>query len=381
MTRRLPSAPPQLPGLDYVRPLGSGGFADVFLYQQDMPRRAVAVKVLPAGERDPDLLRMFNAEADVLAHLSAHPAIVTVYQAGISADGRPYIVMEYCPGSLAQRYRIERMPVDEVMAVAVRLAGALESAHRAGLIHRDIKPSNILVTSFGSAVLADFGISASLQRSAASDVLAMSIPWSAPEVVAEHSGGTIASEVWSLGATVYSLLAGHSPFERREKDQNTRELMRRRIARATFVPIARPDVPDALQQVLATAMTRDPDRRYASAREFGEAVREVQRAAGIAPTPLEVPTEEWMPASDAIDFTDVSARGPARSRVAEGRRRSMPEVTARRTPSADEDATGLSASSPRALWSPRVIALSIVGALVAAGGLLAAGAALWTVIR
>jgi serine/threonine protein kinase len=381
MTRRLPSAPPQLPGLDYVRPLGSGGFADVFLYQQDMPRRAVAVKVLPAGERDPDLLRMFNAEADVLAHLSAHPAIVTVYQAGISADGRPYIVMEYCPGSLAQRYRIERMPVDEVMAVAVRLAGALESAHRAGLIHRDIKPSNILVTSFGSAVLADFGISASLQRSAASDVLAMSIPWSAPEVVAEHSGGTIASEVWSLGATVYSLLAGHSPFERREKDQNTRELMRRRIARATFVPIARPDVPDALQQVLATAMTRDPDRRYASAREFGEAVRDVQRAAGIAPTPLEVPTEEWMPASDAIDFTDVSARGPARSRVAEGRRRSMPEATARRTPSADEDATGLSASSPRALWSPRLIALSIVGALVAAGGLLAAGAALWTVIR
>ena len=100
MTRRLPSAPPLLPGLDYVRPLGSGGFADVFLYQQDMPRRQVAVKVLPIGERDPDLLRMFNAEADVLAHLSAHPAIVTVYQAGISADGRPYIVMEFCPGSL-----------------------------------------------------------------------------------------------------------------------------------------------------------------------------------------------------------------------------------------------------------------------------------------
>ncbi len=380
MTRRLPSAPPQLPGLDYVRPLGSGGFADVFLYQQDMPRRAVAVKVLPAGERDPDLLRMFNAEADVLAHLSAHPAIVTVYQAGISADGRPYIVMEYCPGSLAQRYRIERMPVDEVMAVAVRLAGALESAHRAGLIHRDIKPSNILVTSFGSAVLADFGISSSLQRSAASDVLAMSIPWSAPEVVAEHSGGTIASEVWSLGATVYSLLAGHSPFERREKEQNTRELMRRRIARATFVPIPRPDVPDALQQVLATAMTRDPDRRYASASAFGEAIRDVQRSVGLAPTPLEVPTQEWMPASDAVDFPDVSARGPARSRVAEGRRRVPTDAVARRTPSAEDDATGLSASEPRRLWSPRVIVLSVVGAIVAVGGLLAAGAALWTVI-
>lgn len=379
MTRRLPSAPPQLPGLDYVRPLGSGGFADVFLYQQDMPRRAVAVKVLPAGERDPDLLRMFNAEADVLAHLSAHPAIVTVYQAGISADGRPYIVMEYCPGSLAQRYRIERMPVDEVMGIAVRLSGALESAHRAGLIHRDIKPSNILVTSFGSAVLADFGISSSLQRSSASDVLAMSVPWSAPEVVAEHSGGTIASEVWSLGATVYSLLAGHSPFERREKEQNTRELMRRRIARATFVPIPRPDVPDALQQVLATAMTRDPDRRYASARELGEAIQDVQRVVGVAPTPLEVPTEEWMPASDAVDFTDVSARGPARSRVAEGRR--VPAAaTWRRTPSGEHDTTGLSASPARAI-SPRTIALSILGALVAVGGLIAAGAAVWAVFR
>ncbi|GAA1644755.1 serine/threonine-protein kinase [Microbacterium flavum] len=321
MTRRLPSAPPLLPGLDYVRPLGSGGFADVFLYQQDMPRRQVAVKVLPIGERDPDMLRMFNAEADVLAHLSAHPSIVTVYQAGISADGRPFIVMEYCPGSLAQRYRIERVPVEEVMAIAVRLAGALESAHRAGLIHRDIKPSNILITTFGSAVLADFGISSTLVRSGDDEVLAMSIPWSAPEVVAEQTGGTIASEVWGLGATVYSLLAGHSPFERREKGQNTRDLMRRRIARGTFVPIARDDVPDALQQVLATAMARDPARRYRSAAEFGEAVREVQRGAGLAPTPLEVPADEWMPASVPIDFADAAPRGPVRSRVASESRR------------------------------------------------------------
>lgn len=340
MTRRLPSAPPLLPGLDYVRPLGSGGFADVFLYQQDMPRRQVAVKVLPADEHDPDLLRMFNAEADVLAHLSAHPAIVTVYQAGISADGRPYIVMEYCPGSLSQRYRIERMPVDEVMAIAVRLAGALESAHRAGLIHRDIKPSNILITSFGSAVLADFGISSSLIRSTDAEVLAMSIPWSAPEVVAEQTGGTIASEVWGLGATVYSLLAGHSPFERRERGQNTRELMRRRIARATFVPVPRPDVPDALQQVLATAMARDPDQRYRSAEEFGNAVRAVQVSEQIAPTPLEVPATEWVPAREAIDFSDGSARGPVRSRVAaEGRRSGVPSEATMRRRDEDTDVT------------------------------------------
>jgi len=364
MTRRLPSAPPLLPGLVYVRPLGSGGFADVFLYQQDMPRRAVAVKVLPAGERDPELLRMFNAEADVLAQLSAHPAIVTVYQAGISADGRPYIVMEYCPDSLAQRYRIERMPVEEVLPIAVRLAGALESAHQAGLIHRDIKPSNILITSFGAAVLADFGISSSLLRAADAEVLAMSIPWSAPEVVAEHTGGTVASEIWSLGATVYSLLAGHSPFERREKGQNTRELMRRRIARATFVPIPREDVPDGLQQVLATAMTREPDRRYTSAREFGEAIREVQREAGMAPTPLEVPAAGWRPTGEGVDFSDASARGPARSRVATATRRpALEETTIRRR---DEDTDVTTEPTRRGLVWPWIVAGVGVAAATAA---------------
>ena len=370
MTRRLPSAPPLLPGLDYVRPLGSGGFADVFLYQQDMPRRQVAVKVLPADEHDPELLRMFNAEADVLAHLSAHPSIVTVYQAGISADGRPYIVMEFCPDSLSQRYRIERMPVAEVMTVAVRLAGALESAHLAGLIHRDVKPSNILVTSFGQAVLADFGISSSLARTSASDVLAMSIPWSAPEVVTEHTGGTIASEVWSLGATVYSLLAGHSPFERREKGQNTRELMRRRIERATFVPISRTDVPDALQQVLATAMTRDPDRRYRSAREFGEAVRAVQQAEGLAPTPLEVPAAEWMPTVGGVDFSESSARGPVRSHVVhEGRRAVAPaQETVRRRRDEDTDVTTEPPQRRTWVW----VLVSVVVAVAAAGAAVAA---------
>ncbi|GAA1943859.1 serine/threonine-protein kinase [Microbacterium deminutum] len=315
MTTRLPSAPPILPGLAYIRPLGSGGFADVFLYEQDMPRRNVAVKVMPSDVRDPDLRRMFNAEADVLAHLSAHPAIVTVYQAGISADGRPYIVMEYCPGSLAQRYRIERIPVEEVLTVGVRMASALESAHRAGLVHRDVKPSNILITTFGTPVLADFGISSSLARATADEVLAMSIPWSAPEVIAEETAGTISSEVWSLGATVYSLLAGRSPFERRDRGQNTKEQLRRRIARASYTAIPRTDVPESLQTVLATAMSRDPSRRWASAREFAEALQRVQTELGLAATPVEIPDDEWSAASGAVDFGDTALRGPTRSRV------------------------------------------------------------------
>jgi serine/threonine protein kinase len=367
---RLPSAPPILPGLAYIRPLGSGGFADVFLYEQDMPRRNVAVKVMPSDVRDPELRRMFNAEADVLAHLSAHPAIVTVYQAGISADGRPYIVMEYCPGSLAQRYRIERIPVDEVLAIGVRMAGALESAHRAGLVHRDVKPSNILITTFGTPVLADFGISSSLIQKSTDEVLAMSIPWSAPEVIAEQTSGSISSEVWSLGATVYSLLAGHSPFERRERGQNSKELLRRRIARATYTEIARADVPASLQAVLATAMSRDPAKRQASARAFAEALRDVQAELSISPTPLEIPADEWSPAPDAVDFSDSALRGPARSQLERDSTRKRRASTGVSALARDEDTDFAAPAAGRRSPLPWILGAA-AGAVVAVGAVLA----------
>lgn len=371
MVARLPSAPPILPGLSYIRPLGSGGFADVFLYEQDMPRRDVAVKVLPSDVRDAEMRRMFNAEADVLAHLSAHPSIVTVYQAGISADGRPYIVMEFCPGSLAQRYRIERMPVDEVLTVGVKMASALESAHRAGLVHRDVKPSNILVTTFGAPVLADFGISSSLTRRTADEVLAMSIPWSAPEVIAEQTAGTVASEVWSLGATVYSLLAGHSPFERRDRGQNTKEQLRRRIARASYADITRADVPASLQVVLARSMSRDPSQRYASARDFAEALRAVQGERGLSPTPLEIAVDGWAPASGPVDFTDSELRGPARSRIErEDTRKARPGAGVAGL-ARDEDTALSTPERPRRRPTGVVVSTAVV-VVVALGGVLAA---------
>jgi serine/threonine protein kinase len=370
VAKRLPSAPPILPGLTYVRPLGSGGFADVFLYEQDMPRRNVAVKVLPSDVSDADLLRMFNSEADVLAHLSAHPSIVTVYQAGVSAEGRPYIVMEYCPGSLSQRYRVERIPVAEALSIGVKMASALESAHRAGLVHRDIKPSNILVTSFGAPVLADFGISSSLARSQADEMLAMSVPWSAPEVITEKTSGTIASEVWGLGATVYSLLAGHSPFERREKGQNSREQLRRRIAHASYPPLSRADVPASLQEVLATAMNRDPSRRYASALAFGEALRSVQSELGLAQTPLEVAVDEWAAPEASVDFSDAGLRGPARPWVPQETTRKAPSRRGIAALARDED-TDISGSLPPTTrkWPWIVGAIVVVGVAAIAGAL------------
>jgi serine/threonine protein kinase len=96
MARRLPSPPPVLPGFSTIHVLGSGGFADVFLYEQNMPRRQVAVKVMLSEVVNDQVRQMFQAEANLMAQLSSHPSILTVYQASVSSDGRPYLVMELC---------------------------------------------------------------------------------------------------------------------------------------------------------------------------------------------------------------------------------------------------------------------------------------------
>ena len=320
MSKSLPGTPPVLAGYSYVRPLGVGGFADVFLFEQDQPRRAVAVKVLLQSVVDDDVRRMFNTEADVMARLSAHPSILTVYDASVSADGRPYIVMEYCPGSYATRYRNEHIGVAEVLTVGVKIASALETAHRAGLLHRDIKPSNILTNSFGTPVLADFGIAASLGHSTnvALDVeqlFAMSIPWSAPEVVEKLVTGSVASELWGLGATLYTLLAGHSPFEMDGAGRNSSEVLASRIVKAKYVPIARPDVPPALEQLLAQSMSRNPADRPRSMFELASELQETQKSLGLVPAALETAGDRWSSAAAEVDFNNTTSRGPVISTV------------------------------------------------------------------
>ena len=131
--------PPDLDGLDYVQPLGSGGYADVFLYEQQMPRMKVAVKVLKTEGLTPTIQQQFIDEANTMAQLADHPYIVQVFRAGTSEDGRPYLVMKYYPPpNLAQRARTARFSVEEVLRTGIQLASAVETAHRAGVIHRDI---------------------------------------------------------------------------------------------------------------------------------------------------------------------------------------------------------------------------------------------------
>jgi tRNA A-37 threonylcarbamoyl transferase component Bud32 len=322
VARRLPSPPPTLPGFSHVHILGSGGFADVFLYEQNMPRRQVAVKVMLAEVVNDQVRQMFQAEANLMAQLSAHPSILTVYQAGVSADGRPYLVMELCSSALSQRYRSERIPVGEVLRIAVKIGSAIETAHRAGVLHRDIKPSNILLTAYGHPVLADFGIAATLSESGEREAVGMSIPWSAPEVLLDETAGTIASEVWAYAATVYSLLAGRSPFEVPGASNKSADLIGR-INRAKVQPIDRPDVPASLERALQRAMSRRPDARHGSVMELVHELQAIESELGLAQTPVEIAVDEWAAASvgDLEDRTVIKGGAIPRGTVSQRRRR------------------------------------------------------------
>jgi serine/threonine protein kinase len=315
--------------------LGAGGFADVHLYAQERPRRDVAIKVLLNGVVNPSVVAAFNSEADIMAALGAHPSILTVHASGISTDGRPYLVTEYCPGGFGDSFRQAPLPVAEVLAIGVKMASALESAHRLNVLHRDVKPGNILLTSYGAPVLSDFGIAASLRAGEESSLLAMSVPWTAPEVISGATTGTVGTDVWGLGATLYSLLAGYSPFELPEKGSNTREQLAKRILKSRPTAWGRTDVPHELANVLGAALNKDPLKRPATMLEFGRVLQDVQRTLRLPITPIEFDTNAA--ARGEIDFSNTSTGSTPRSQVPvtsvrKGRASAAPDQSANNLP-------------------------------------------------
>lgn len=277
---------PEIAGFAYRDHLGSGGFADVFLYDQRRPARQVAVKVLLAERLDAQARERFDVEADLMALLSNHANIVTMYQADITADGRPFLVMEYCPRpNLGVRYKREPLSVVEALSTGVQIAGAVETVHRAGILHRDIKPANVLVTEYNRPVLTDFGISVATGQAERAEGL--SIPWSPPEAIANPTNTGVAADVYSLAATIYTLLAGRHPFEVPGGD-NRQHAIISRIESAPVPGLARADVPAALEQVLAAGMAKDPASRYSSALALGRALQQVQVELQLPMTALDV---------------------------------------------------------------------------------------------
>ncbi|MFE4195318.1 protein kinase [Paenarthrobacter sp. NPDC056912] len=286
-SKRPPAPPPPIPGFKYISLLGSGGFSDVYLYEQDRPRRKVAVKVLLSDLKTEGARRRFESEANLMAQLSSHPYIVTIFEAEITENGHSYLAMEYCSRpSLDVRYRRQRFSVDEVLAVGIQVASAVETAHRAGIVHRDIKPANILVTDYNRPALTDFGISGTIGADTEDDA-GMSIPWSPPEQFRGGAVDGVPVDIWALGATLYTLLAGRSPFVLPGQDNSQRELIAR-ITNSALPRLGRADVPESLELVLATSMAKSPESRYSSAHAFALALQRIQTELNLSVTPFEV---------------------------------------------------------------------------------------------
>lgn len=286
---RARSAPPELPGFTLVRAIGGGGFADVFLYDQHRPNRAVAVKVLRSEHLSDESLRQFENEADVMAEVSAHPYIVTIYSSGVAPDGRPYIVMEHYPKDhFGTRALGGRLTISEVLRVGIQVSSAVETAHRAGILHRDIKPSNILTSAYGRPGLTDFGIAGVKREEEVDTASGVSIAFASPEALSDDgAGGSVSSDVYSLTATLYALLAGRSPRWMPGGDNSDRAL----LARALTGPapmLSREDVPSALVNLLANGLASEPSHRPGSALALAQGLQDIEQELHLPTTPIEV---------------------------------------------------------------------------------------------
>ena len=269
-------------GYEDLERIDQGGFATVYRARDTRFDRTVALKVLRSDALNDRQLRRFRAECLATGRVSSHPNIVTVYDAGTTLGHRPWLAMEYCSGgSLAQKLSTKGpMPIADVISIGARLCGALHAAHQAGILHRDVKPHNVLITSYGEPALADFGIaSVVIEDDTVTETAAYTVVHAAPEIL-EGKTATAAADIYSLGSTLYTLLAGQAPFAK-EASTGLAPLVTRLLANDLPV-IERPDVPPELEQLLRRCMAAAPEDRPASAAELGGSLAELGNQLGVA---------------------------------------------------------------------------------------------------
>ncbi len=281
-------APPELSGFKFLRNIGSGGFSDVYLYQQHMPRRQVAVKVLRSAQLDARTMRAFQDEANTMARLADHRNIVTVQSADVTTDGRPYVIMAYYPPpDLSSRVQRNPINVPTALRMGIQLAGAVETAHRARILHRDIKPANILLDKSDAPILIDFGIAGNTQEVDLDEDLGVSLPWSPPEVLDGRSNGSVSSDIYSLGATLWHLLVGRAPFHVPGGD-NTQKATLSRIFTTPAPATGIHDVPPSLERLLQQCLAKKPELRPGSALELAHALQGIERGLSLSRTEVDV---------------------------------------------------------------------------------------------
>ena len=274
------AAPFSLPGVRITSVLGRGGFATVYAGVQDSLERPVAVKVDSRPLDDPRNERRFMREVQAASRISGHPHVVSLVDTGKLPDLRPYLVMELCSGgSLYDLVSRGPTPASDAVALVQAAASALGAAHAAGVTHRDVKPANILLDSYGSPRLSDFGI-ASVQREGQDPTVTLECltpDFAAPEAFMLARPGP-EGDVWSMGAVLFALLTGRSP--RRGPDGVQRSLPE--IVRSLDEPLNLndPNVPDLLLPVLSKAMAPDPKDRFRNGAELTSALERLREQLG-----------------------------------------------------------------------------------------------------
>ena len=261
--------------------IGRGGMGEIFRATDTTLGRVVAVKVLAEQyAQDAAVRQRFTREALAVARLSGNPHIVTIYDVGDHRE-RPFIVMEYLSGgSLEQRLRTEGVPPPgQALEWLEQAAGAIDAAHRQGVVHRDVKPANLLLDRHGGVHVADFGIAsaAGLGSLTQTGTVLGTASYLSPEQ-AKGEPTSPASDLYSLGVVAFELLTGRRPFER---DSVAAEASAHVTSEVPSVSDVNPAIPWEVDSVFAKALAKDPAARFGSAAEFVAALRaSLEEAAG-----------------------------------------------------------------------------------------------------
>jgi serine/threonine-protein kinase len=278
---------PHIRGYEVQELLGRGGMGVVYKARHLRLQRPVAVKMLLAGAyAKPQELERFLREAETVAGLR-HPNIVQVHEAG-DVDGRPYFTMEFVEGgSLAQKLVGTPQPARQAAALVARVAEAVEVAHRGGIVHRDLKPANILITADGTPKISDFGLARRLENGAR--LTQSGVPLGTPSYMApEQAQGRThaigpAVDVYALGAILYELLTGRTPFQGETPAETVLQVIQQEP-----VPPARLNgkVPRDLETICLKCLHKESERRYASAAALADDLSRFLEGRPIQARPL-----------------------------------------------------------------------------------------------